>query len=358
MESLLGATRTDLAALCADWDEKPFRAQQMYTNMYRRGVRSFEGMSDLSLDLRQRLDLAYTLARPQVVRCQESVDGTIKWLLELHDGKHIEMVYIPEDRRGTLCVSSQIGCTLTCTFCHTGTQRLVRNLSAGEIIGQALLARDWLEDWGQVRRITNIVFMGMGEPLLNTDNVLKAIELITDGTGFGLSRRRVMLSTSGIVPEMVRAGESGVRLAISLHACRDSLRDRLVPVNRKYPLAQLLEAARRYPGLSNARRITWEYVMLAGVNDSDEDARALLGLIAGIPSKINLIPFNSWPGAGYESSPAARLESFARIVMAGGYASPVRTPRGQDILSACGQLKSGSLPVRKRRVQEGACHEA
>jgi 23S rRNA (adenine2503-C2)-methyltransferase len=271
--------------------------------------------------------------------------------VRLADGQEAETVYIPDRDRGTLCISSQVGCTLNCSFCHTGTQRLVRNLAAEEIVGQIMLAMDELGDWPagkENRRLTNIVLMGMGEPLYNYEQVAKAMKIIMSGEGVGLSRRRITLSTSGIVPEMERCGaELGVNLAISLHAVRDRLRDELVPINRKYNLAQLLEAVRGWPGLSNSRRVTWEYVMLKGVNDSEQDARALVKLIAGIPSKINLIPFNPWPGSGYETSAAEQIEKFAQIVMKAGYASPVRTPRGRDILAACGQLKSDSVRLRK-----------
>jgi 23S rRNA (adenine2503-C2)-methyltransferase len=292
--------------------------------------------------------------RPAVSRRQDSSDGTIKWLLRLHDGHEIEAVYIPDADRGTLCISSQVGCTLTCTFCHTGTQRLVRNLDVAEICGQILLAMDELGDWpaGKPnRRLTNIVLMGMGEPLYNYDNVSAALKMIMSGEGIALSRRRITLSTSGILPEITRCGEElGVNLAISLHAVRDELRDVLVPINRKYKLASLLDTVRHYPGLSNARRVTWEYVMLAGVNDSEADAKALVKMIAGIPSKINLIPFNPWPGTDYVCSDDETIERFAKIVMKAGYASPVRTPRGRDILAACGQLKSDSVRLRASQM--------
>ena len=274
--------------------------------------------------------------------------------MRLHDGHEIEAVYIPDADRGTLCISSQVGCTLTCTFCHTGTQRLVRNLSVAEICGQILLAMDELGDWpaGKPdRRLTNIVLMGMGEPLYNYDNVSAALKMIMSGEGIALSKRRITLSTSGILPEITRCGEElGVNLAISLHAVRDELRDVLVPINRKYKLASLLNTVRHYPGLSNARRVTWEYVMLAGVNDSEADAKALVRMIAGIPSKINLIPFNPWPGTDYVCSDDATIERFAKIVMKAGYASPVRTPRGRDILAACGQLKSDSVRLRASQM--------
>jgi len=299
----------------------------------------------------------FTLDRPAVTRRLTSSDGTIKWLLRFPDGNEAETVYIPDKDRGTLCISSQVGCTLTCSFCHTGTQKLVRNLSVGEITGQVMLAMDELGDWpaGKPgRRLTNIVLMGMGEPLFNYENVAAAMRIIMSGEGVGLSKRRITLSTSGVVPEIARCGaELGVNLAISLHAVRDELRDELVPINRKYPLAELIEACRTYPGLSNARRITWEYVMLDGVNDSDEDCAALLKLIRGIPSKINLIPFNPWPGSPYECSGDRRIEAFAARVLKAGYASPVRTPRGRDILAACGQLKSASERARRQPTGTG-----
>jgi 23S rRNA (adenine2503-C2)-methyltransferase len=338
-------------------------------------------MTDVAKELRAELNQRYTLARPEIVSEQVSVDGTRKWLLRLASqgrdgaGPEIETVYIPEAARGTLCISSQVGCTLNCTFCHTGTQRLVRNLTAQEIVGQILLARDRIGDWappkaGEAavaeptvaeatgaepttdgRKITNIVLMGMGEPLYNFDNVKAAMEIAADGEALSVSKRRITLSTSGIVPEIARWGEeTGTSLAISLHAVRDELRDELVPINRKYPIAQLLEACRNYPTLSNARRITFEYVMLKGVNDSLAEARELVRLLAGIPAKINLIPFNAWPGAPYECSDWEQIERFAEVVNKAGYASPVRTPRGRDIHAACGQLKSASVKQRAGAV--------
>jgi 23S rRNA (adenine2503-C2)-methyltransferase len=325
-------------------------------------------MSDVSKELRARLEASYTLARPEIVSEQVSVDGTRKWLLRLprrgHEARapEIETVYIPEADRGTLCISSQVGCTLTCSFCHTGTQRLVRNLEASEIVGQILLARDRIGDWpgaspptdGKLlpdseRKITNIVLMGMGEPLYNFENVRDAMEIAADGEALSVSKRRITLSTSGVVPEIVRWGrEAGTMLAISLHATRDALRDRLVPINKRYPIAELMAACRAYPGLSNARRITFEYVMLKGVNDSLADAKALVRLLAGIPAKINLIPFNPWPGTAYACSDWEAIERFADVVNRAGYASPVRTPRGRDILAACGQLRSESVRLRAR----------
>jgi 23S rRNA (adenine2503-C2)-methyltransferase len=342
------------------------RVEQISSWTYAHGATSFDTMTDVSKHLRARLEEQWTLERPQIVTEQISSDGTRKWLLRLPRRGHeaqapeIETVYIPELNRGTLCVSSQVGCTLTCSFCHTGTQKLVRNLETSEIVGQILLARDRIGDWpGAVpvqdggmlpaseKKITNIVLMGMGEPLYNFDNVRDAMEVAADGDGLAFSKRRITLSTSGVVPQIVRWGEeTGTMLAISLHATRDELRDTLVPINRKYPIAELLEACRNYPGLSNARRITFEYVMLKGVNDSVADARALVRLLSGIPAKINLIPFNAWPGSQYECSSPEVIEKFADIVNAAGYVSPVRTPRGRDILAACGQLKSASVNVR------------
>jgi 23S rRNA (adenine2503-C2)-methyltransferase len=325
-------------------------------------------MSNVGKGLRARLAEAFTLDRPQVVSEQVSKDGTRKWLLRmpstgpLDKGAEIECVYIPEVDRGTLCVSSQVGCTLTCSFCHTGTQRLVRNLTSQEIVAQLIVARDRLGEWpGKTppeaafvptdggRFVTNIVFMGMGEPLYALDDVVAAIGVMSDNEGLGLSRRRITVSTSGVVPQMERLGtEANSMLAVSLHAVRDELRNELVPLNKKYPIAQLLEACRNYPGVSNARRITFEYVMLKGVNDSDRDARELVRLLKGIPAKINLIPFNPWPGTKYECSDWERIERFSEIVFQAGYASPVRTPRGRDILAACGQLKSETERLRAR----------
>ncbi len=331
-----------------------FRARQLWRWVWRHGVTEFSDMTDLGKPVQSLLAQHFHADRPAVSRRQDSSDGTIKWLLRLHDGHEIEAVYIPDADRGTLCISSQVGCTLTCTFCHTGTQRLVRNLSVAEICGQILLAMDELGDWpaGKPdRRLTNIVLMGMGEPLYNYDNVSAALKMIMSGEGIALSKRRITLSTSGILPEITRCGEElGVNLAISLHAVHDELRDVLVPINRKYKLASLLDTVRHYPGLSNARRVTWEYVMLAGVNDSEADAKALVRMIAGIPSKINLIPFNPWPGTDYVCSDDETIERFAKIVMKAGYASPVRTPRGRDILAACGQLKSDSVRLRASQI--------
>ena len=354
---LLGLSAVELEQAVAAAGLPKFRARQLWRWVWRHGLTSFEEMSDLGKPVRQTFSEMFSLARPAVTSRMVSSDGTIKWLLRFPDGNEAETVYIPDRDRGTLCVSSQVGCTLTCSFCHTGTQKLVRNLTTGEITGQVMLAMDELGDWpaGKPdRRLTNIVLMGMGEPLFNYDNVAKAMRIIMSGEGVGLSKRRITLSTSGVVPEIARCGaELGVNLAISLHAVRDELRDELVPINRKYPLAELIEACRNYPGLSNARRITWEYVMLDGVNDSDADCAALLRLIRGIPSKLNLIPFNPWPGSPYECSSDKRIEAFAAKVLKAGYASPVRTPRGRDILAACGQLKSASERARRQRTGTG-----
>ncbi|MEM7499264.1 MAG: 23S rRNA (adenine(2503)-C(2))-methyltransferase RlmN [Pseudomonadota bacterium] len=360
--NLVGLTRPALAAALteAGVPEKQarMRAGQLWQWIYQRGVCDFSEMTNVSKALRADLAATFEIRRPEIVSRQVSRDGTRKYLLRIDGGHEVEAVYIPEEDRGTLCVSSQVGCTLTCTFCHTGTQKLVRNLTAGEIVGQILVARDDLGEWPKVgerppetRLLSNIVLMGMGEPLYNTANVRDAMLIAMDGEGLSLSRRRITLSTSGVVPEIGRWGEeAGTLLAISLHATTDELRDVLVPINRKYPLATLLEACRGYPRLSNAERITFEYVMLKGVNDADADAKRLVQLIAGIPAKINLIPFNPWPGSHYERSDWERIEAFAEIVNRAGYASPVRTPRGDDILAACGQLKSATERGRRERV--------
>jgi 23S rRNA (adenine2503-C2)-methyltransferase len=328
----------------------PMRARQLWNWIYVHGARDFASMSNLAKDFRAQMAERFTFARPEVVTEQISSDGTRKWLLRGGPGVEFETVFIPEPGRGTLCVSSQVGCTLNCRFCHTGTQRLVRYLTPAEIVGQVMVARDALGDWpstGENRRLTNVVMMGMGEPLYNFENVKTALAIIADGDGLALSRRRITLSTAGVVPMIRRAGEEiGSALAISLHAARDEVRDILVPLNKKYPIAELLQACRDYPGLSNARRITFEYVMLKAVNDSLADARELVRVIKGIPAKINLIPFNPWPGAPYECSDWEQIEKFAEIVNRAGYASPVRTPRGRDIMAACGQLKSESVKQR------------
>jgi 23S rRNA (adenine2503-C2)-methyltransferase len=373
--SLVGLDRAALAealaAVGVSEGQRRMRVRQLWNWLYVRGAQNFDEMTSVSKDLRAALAERYTLARPEVMAEQVSVDGTRKWLLRLpgeHAGERpheVECVYIPEADRGTLCVSSQVGCTLSCTFCHTGTQRLVRNLTAGEIVGQVMLARDRLGDWPGAtppagganlradggRFISNVVMMGMGEPLYNFEAVRDALLVVADGDGIGISKRRITLSTSGVVPNIARAGEEiGVMLAVSLHAVDDARRDVLVPLNRKYPIRELLDACRNYPGVSNARRITFEYVMLKGVNDSIADAKALVRLLAGIPAKINLIPFNPWPGTAYECSDWDQIERFSEVVFNAGYASPVRTPRGRDILAACGQLKSASekLSARER----------
>jgi 23S rRNA (adenine2503-C2)-methyltransferase len=330
--------------------------------LYFRGARNFDEMTSVSKETRVELAKHFTVDRPEVVAEQISNDGTRKWLLRLPSGDkverphEVECVYIPETDRGTLCVSSQVGCTLNCTFCHTGTQRLVRNLTAGEIVGQVMVARDRLNDWadreGESRLVTNIVMMGMGEPLYNFEAVRDALLIVADNEGIGISRRRITLSTSGVVPNIKRTGEEiGVMLAISLHAVRDELRNELVPLNRKYPIAELLQACRDYPVASNARRITFEYVMLKGVNDSLDDAKLLVKLLKGIPAKINLIPFNPWPGTAYECSDWDQIEKFSEYIFNAGYSSPVRTPRGRDILAACGQLKSETEKLSARERQ-------
>jgi 23S rRNA (adenine2503-C2)-methyltransferase len=349
--NLIGLGRDALATEMARFGAEPFRARQLWHWMYHRGATDFAQMTSLSKAFRERLAGAYEIGRPAVARSLVSIDGTRKWLLRFADGQEAETVHIPEEDRGTLCVSSQIGCTLNCSFCHTGTQLLVRNLGPDEIVGQIMFARDALGEWPSPRderQLTNIVLMGMGEPLYNYDNVAAAIKIALDPEGLSLSRRKVTLSTAGVVPMMSRCGaELAVNLAISLHAVRDDVRDRLVPLNRKYPIAELLEACRNYPGASNARRITFEYVMLKGINDSPADARELVRLIAGIPAKVNLIPFNPWPGAPYECSTEAAIATFSDIVFSAGYSAPVRTPRGRDILAACGQLKSASVKLRR-----------
>ena len=348
--SLVGLNRTALKQVLADIGvaekEQNMRVRQIWSWLYVHGVQDIDKMTTLSGALRNQLAERHTLERLSVSEKQVSEDGTRKYLFKLHDGHEIETVYIPEADRGTLCISSQVGCTLNCTFCHTGTMRLVRNLQPHEIVGQLVAVRDDLKDWQDneaKRAVSNIVMMGMGEPLYNTDHVINALNVISDGDGTALSKRRITLSTSGVVPEIARVGDAtGVMLAISLHAVRDDLRNELVPLNKKYPIEELLDACRAYPGLSNARRITFEYVMLKDVNDSDADANELVRLLSGIPAKINLIPFNPWPGSPYECSSRNRIMKFADIVNHAGYASPVRTPRGRDIMAACGQLKSAS----------------
>nr|WP_316656771.1 23S rRNA (adenine(2503)-C(2))-methyltransferase RlmN [uncultured Gellertiella sp.] len=367
--SLIGISRPDMAAVLIEKGvperQAKMRVSQIWHWLYVRGVSDFDHMTNVAKDMREMLKRHFTIARPEIVEEQISSDGTRKWLLRFPPrgaGRPVEVetVYIPEEGRGTLCISSQVGCTLTCSFCHTGTQKLVRNLTGEEILSQLLLARDRLGDFpdrdtpqgaivpGEGRKITNIVMMGMGEPLYNFEAVKTALLIASDGDGLSLSKRRITLSTSGVVPEIFRTGdEIGVMLAISLHAVRDELRDMLVPINKKYPLKELIDACRAYPGLSNARRITFEYVMLKDVNDSLEDAKGLIKLLKGVPAKINLIPFNPWPGTNYQCSDWEQIEKFADFINAAGYASPIRTPRGRDILAACGQLKSESERMKK-----------
>ncbi|MCY4318199.1 MAG: 23S rRNA (adenine(2503)-C(2))-methyltransferase RlmN [Alphaproteobacteria bacterium] len=359
--SLVGLPKPALAEALRETGLSSYRVSQVYRWLYVRGARDFDGMTDLSRRDRATLAERFSLARPCVSNARLSADGARKWLLRLADGGEVETVYIPETDRGTLCISSQIGCTLTCRFCHTGTQRLVRNLDAGEILGQIMHARDVFGEWSgravpladRGRHVSNIVLMGMGEPLYNFDNVKAAMAVATDGDGLAISKRRITLSTAGVVPMMDRCGEEiGVNLAVSLHAVTDELRDELVPLNRKYPLKELMAACRRYPTASNVRRITFEYVMLAGVNDSPGEARALARLLAGIPAKVNLIPFNPWPGSPYTCSTPEVIERFVDILAAAGYTSPVRTPRGRDILAACGQLRSESRRPNARERRE------
>ena len=349
--NLIGLSREELTAAMTGIGQPAFRARQLWNWIYHRGETDFAKMSNLSKDFRAALSERFVVQRPAITVDRQSIDGTRKWLLKFPDGQEVESVHIPESDRGTLCVSSQVGCTLTCKFCHTGTQKLVRNLTAAEIVGQIMNARDHLGEWPSPqdgRMLSNIVMMGMGEPLYNYDNVAKALKIIMDSEGISISKRRITLSTAGVVPMIERAGqELGVNLAISLHAVTDELRNEIVPINKKYPIAQLMQACRDYPTLSNARRITFEYVMLKDVNDSPADARALIRLIKGIPAKVNLIPFNPWPGAPYERSTQASIDAFSDIVFNAGYASPVRTPRGEDIMAACGQLKSESVKLRR-----------
>jgi 23S rRNA (adenine2503-C2)-methyltransferase len=361
--NLLGLDRAGLAeaviALGEPAASAPMRARQLFHWLYHRGGREFAAMTSISGRLRELLTRHYVVDAGEVVTDQRSADGAHKWLIRFDPGALVETVHIPETDRGALCVSSQVGCTLACRFCYTGTQRLVRNLDPGEIVAQLVHARDLLGEWptphdGAPRLISNVVMMGMGEPLYNYDNVAQALHLVMDGEGIAISRRRITLSTAGVVPMMERCGaELGVNLAVSLHAVRDDLRDQLVPLNRKYPLSELLAACRRYPSGSNARRITFEYVMLKDINDSPADARELVRLIAGIPAKVNLIPFNPWPGAPYECASASAIRAFAGIINRAGYASPVRAPRGRDIMAACGQLKSAS-----ERIPQHVCRAA
>jgi 23S rRNA (adenine2503-C2)-methyltransferase len=361
--NLVGLTREQLrdALIDAGTPERQakMRVGQIWQWIYHWGVRDFAQMTNLAKDYRALLAERFEIALPELVSRQVSADGTRKYLVRIAGGHEVEVVYIPEENRGTLCISSQVGCTLTCSFCHTGTQKLVRNLTAGEIVGQVMLARDDLDEWpepgtpkDETRLVSNVVLMGMGEPLYNFDNVRDAMIVVMDNEGLSLSRRRITLSTSGVVPEIARtAQEIGCLLAVSFHATTDAVRDTLVPINKKWNIETLLGALRDYPRLSNSERITFEYVMLKGVNDSDEDARRLVKLIRGIPAKINLIPFNEWPGAPYQRSDWARIEAFADIIYKAGYASPIRTPRGEDIMAACGQLKSASERARKSRAE-------
>ena len=353
--NLLGLTKAEIKLLLNKINLPNFRASQIWNWIYRSGTTDFNEMTNISKGLRYLLSKNFNIWRPKISSTHQSQDGTIKWLLRLDDGNEVETVWIPDEERGTLCISSQVGCTLTCKFCHTGTQRLVRNLSSSEIVGQVMLAMDQLKDWpsaSENRLLTSIVLMGMGEPLFNYENVKKALEIIMDHSGISLSRRRITLSTSGIVPEIKKCGDDlGVNLAISLHATNDNLRNELVPINKKYDIKQLLDAVRSYARISNSRRVTWEYVMLKGVNDTAQDAKNLVKLIKGIPSKINLIPFNEWPCSPYECSEEDSINNFAKIIMKAGYASPIRTPRGRDVMAACGQLKSLSIKQKKLNIK-------
>ena len=353
--NLLGLTKAEIKSLLNKINLPNFRASQIWNWIYRSGTIDFNEMTNISKELRSLLSKNFNIWRPKISSTHQSQDGTIKWLLKLDDGNEVETVWIPDEERGTLCISSQVGCTLTCKFCHTGTQKLVRNLSSSEIVGQVMLAMDQLKDWpsaSENRLLTSIVLMGMGEPLFNYENVKKALEIIMDHSGISLSRRRITLSTSGIVPEIKKCGDDlGVNLAISLHATNDNLRNELVPINKKYDIKQLLDAVRSYARISNSRRVTWEYVMLKGVNDTAQDAKNLVKLIKGIPSKINLIPFNEWPCSPYECSEEDSINSFAKIIMKAGYASPIRTPRGRDVMAACGQLKSLSIKQKKLNIK-------
>jgi len=366
--NIVGLTREGLreALLAIGTPEKQakMRVNQIWQWVYFWGVREFSAMTNLAKEYRAKLDANFVIELPELVSKHVSADGTRKYLVRIAGGHEVEVVYIPEEDRGTLCISSQVGCTLTCSFCHTGTQKLVRNLTAGEIVGQVMLARDDLGEWPEPgtgsgeagpRLLSNIVLMGMGEPLYNFEAVRNAMKIAMDGEGISLSRRRITLSTSGVVPEIARAAEEiGCMLAVSFHATTDEIRDKLVPINKRWNIETLLGALREYPRLANSERITFEYVMLKGVNDTDEDARRLVKLIRGIPAKINLIPFNEWPGAPYQRSDWARIEGFADIIYKAGYASPIRTPRGEDIMAACGQLKSATERARKSRAQIAA----
>ncbi len=362
--NLVGLSRVELTAALAELGEKPFRAKQLWHWIYHRGAVDFSAMTDLSKGLRSKLEGHFVVARPAIAREQTSTDRTRKWLVQFADGQKAETVFIPEDDRGAVCVSSQVGCTLTCRFCHTGTQRLVRNLTPAEIVGQFMIARDSYGEWptptDERRMLSNIVLMGMGEPLYNFDNVATALKIVMADDGIAVGKRRITLSTSGVVPEIHRCGaELGVNLAISLHAPDDDTRSMIMPINKKYPLKELMRACREYPGASNARRITFEYVMLKDINDTPAHARALINLVKDIPCKFNLIPFNPWPGTPYECSDAATIETFAQALWDAGFTAPVRTPRGRDILAACGQLKTDSekLSPKEQRAKDAAAAE-
>ena len=357
--NLIGQSREELTETIEHIGEKPFRAKQLWHWMYHRGATEFSAMTDLSIKLRSTLDSQFILARPSTALEQTSVDGTRKWLFQFDDRQKAETVFIPEEDRGAVCISSQVGCTLTCRFCHTGTQRLVRNLTPSEIVGQFMVARDSYGEWptptDERRLLSNIVLMGMGEPLYNFDNVAKAMKIVMADDGIALGKRRITLSTSGVVPEIHKCGEElGVNLAVSLHAPDDNTRNVIMPINKKYPLKELMDACRNYPGASNARRITFEYVMLKGINDSLAQARALIELVKGIPCKFNLIPFNPWPGTTYECSDEDVIQAFAQILWDAGFTAPIRTPRGRDILAACGQLKTDSEKISVRKQREMA----
>ena len=346
---LIGLSYEELTEALLGLGLEKFRSKQIWSWIYFHGVTSFDKMTTITKPVREKLAEHFVISRPTITADQKSDDGTRKWLLKMADGQEVECVHIPESDRGALCISSQVGCTLTCRFCHTGTQRLVRNLEPAEILTQVMLARDALKEWPSTkddRLLSNIVLMGMGEPLYNYENVAKALRIIMHGEGIAISKRKITLSTSGVVPMIKRCGEElDVNLAVSLHAVTDELRDQIVPINRKYPIKELLQACRDYPGLSNSRRITFEYVMLKGINDSPVDAKQLVRLLRGIPAKINLIPFNAWPGSPFECSDWSTIEKFGDFLNAEGYASPIRTPRGRDIMAACGQLKSASVRV-------------
>ncbi len=355
-QDLIDLSFEQLQDFCALNELPKFRATQIWRWIYCFGLNSFDDMTNIAKSTRNLLNQLSVISRQEITEIQKSKDGTIKWLIKLKDNSEVETVFIPQDDRGTVCLSSQVGCTLNCTFCHTGTQALVRNLTSSEILGQLMLVMDHLDDWPSgknIRKVTNVVMMGMGEPLLNYKEVSKAIKIMMSDDGISLSRRRITLSTSGIIPMIEKTGSDlGVNLAISLHAVNDELRDKLVPINKKYNLENLIDACRNYPILSNSRRITWEYVMLKDINDTKEDAINLIKLIKGIPSKINLIPFNPWPGSLFQTSTQKNIDIFAKIIMDAGFASPIRKPRGQDIYAACGQLKSETQKVRKSQINK------